>query len=76
MSSVTIEEAQANLPDLIARLQPGEALLITQNNKPVARLLAEEKSKRQPRKAGNCKGMLAIVADDEEHLKDYTEYME
>jgi antitoxin (DNA-binding transcriptional repressor) of toxin-antitoxin stability system len=71
MSSVTIEEAQAHLPDLIAHLQPGEALLITQNDKPVARLLAEEKPKRQARKAGNCKGMLVIVADDEEHLKDF-----
>jgi antitoxin (DNA-binding transcriptional repressor) of toxin-antitoxin stability system len=76
MSSVTIEIAQANLPDLIARLQPGEALVITQNEKPVARLVAEEKPKRLPRKAGNCKGMLAIVTDDEEHLKDFAEYME
>jgi antitoxin (DNA-binding transcriptional repressor) of toxin-antitoxin stability system len=76
MPSVTIEEAQAKLPDLIAHLQPGEALVITQNEKPVARLLAEEKTKRQPRKAGNCKGMLVIVADDDEHLKDFAEYME
>ncbi len=76
MPSVTIEEAQANLPDLIAHLQRGEPLLITHNAKPVARLLAEEKPKRQPRKAGNCSGMLVIVADDDEHLKDFAEYME
>jgi antitoxin (DNA-binding transcriptional repressor) of toxin-antitoxin stability system len=76
MSSVTLEEAQARLPELIARLQLGEALVITQNEKPVARLFAEAKPKRPPRKAGNCKGMLVIVADDEEHLKDFAEYME
>lgn len=75
MASVTIEEAQANLPDLIAHLQRGEPLLITRNEQPVARLVAEEKPKRQPRKAGNCKGMLTIVADDDEHLQDFAEYM-
>ena len=75
MPSVTIEEAQAKLPDLIARLQPGETLIITQHEQPVARLLVEEKVKRQPRKAGSCKGMLVIVADDDEHLKDFAEYM-
>lgn len=76
MPSVTVEEAQAKLPALIALLQPGEPLLITDNQKPVARLLAEEKLNRHPRKAGNCKGMLVIVADDDEHLNDFAEYME
>jgi antitoxin (DNA-binding transcriptional repressor) of toxin-antitoxin stability system len=76
MPSVTIEEAQAKLPDLIAHLQPGEPLLITDNDRPVARLVAEEKPARKPRKAGNCKGMLVILADDDEHLQDFAEYME
>jgi antitoxin (DNA-binding transcriptional repressor) of toxin-antitoxin stability system len=76
MPSITVEEAQAKLPELIAHLQPGESLVITQGDKPVARLLAEEKPKRQPRKAGNCRGMLVIVADDDEHLKDFADYME
>jgi antitoxin (DNA-binding transcriptional repressor) of toxin-antitoxin stability system len=73
MPAVTLQEAQANLPELIAHLQPGEPLVILLDKKPVARLLAEEKPKRQPRKAGNCKGMITIVADDDEHLKDFAE---
>ncbi len=76
MSTVTLEEAQARLPQLIAQLQPGEEIVITLGQKPIARLLAEERPKRQPRQPGNCKGMLTIVADDEEHLKDFAEYME
>ena len=76
MTIVTIEEAQAKLPQLIEHLAAGEELVITRNQQPIARLLAEEKPKRNPRKAGNCKGMLSIVADDEEHLKDFKEYME
>lgn len=76
MTVVTLEEAQAKLPELIDHLSAGEELVITRNQQPIARLLPEEKSKRTPRKAGNCKGMLTIVADDEEHLEDFKEYME
>ncbi len=76
MTTVTLEEAQAHLSEIIDRLQPGEPLVITRDDQPVARLLAEEKPKRKPRKPGNCKGMLTIVSDDDEHLKDFAEYME
>ena len=76
MPTVTIEEAQARLPELISQLQPGELLHITMNDRPVARLLVEEKPKRRPRKAGNCAGMAVIVSDDNEHLKDFAEYIE
>jgi predicted DNA-binding antitoxin AbrB/MazE fold protein len=36
----------------------------------------KEGPKPKTRKAGNCKGMLTIVADDDEHLKDFEDYME
>ena len=35
------------------------------------RLLAKDKSRWKARKAGNCKGMLAIVANDDQHLRDF-----
>jgi len=76
MPTVTLEEAQANLLELIERLQPGETLVITNGDKPVARLTPEAKVPRQPRRPGNCIGLLKIVADDDEHLKDFAEYME
>jgi antitoxin (DNA-binding transcriptional repressor) of toxin-antitoxin stability system len=76
MTTVTLEEAQAKLPELIEHLAVGEELLITRNQEPIARLIAEEKPKRKPRKAGSAKGMLTILADDDEHLKDFAEYME
>jgi prevent-host-death family protein len=76
MTSVTIEEAQAKLPELIEQVAVGEEVVITRGQRPVARLLAEEQPKRKPRRAGNCKGMLTIVADDEEHLKDFEEHAE
>ncbi|HVC93895.1 MAG TPA: type II toxin-antitoxin system Phd/YefM family antitoxin [Pirellulales bacterium] len=76
MTTVTIEEAQAKLPELIERLATGEELVITRDQQPIARLLAEGIPKRKPRKAGSAKGMLTILADDDEHLKDFAEYME
>jgi antitoxin (DNA-binding transcriptional repressor) of toxin-antitoxin stability system len=76
MATVSVEEAQARLPELIDSLAAGEELVITRNQQPVARLTAAENPRRNRRKAGNCKGMLTIVADDEEHLQEFREYME
>lgn len=76
MTVVTIEEAQAKLPELIDHLAAGEELVITRNQRPIARLLAEEHSTRQPRKPGSAKGQLSILVEDDEHLKGFEEYME
>jgi prevent-host-death family protein len=75
MTTVTLEQAQSHLAELIDRLRPGESVVVTRNDKPVARVTAEQPAGREPRQPGNCKGMLTIVADDDEHLKDFAEYM-
>ncbi len=75
MSSVTLEEAQAHLPHLIEQLRPGEEITLTDHGRPVAQVKKVESTQRKPRRAGNCKGMLVIVADDEEHLQDFAEYL-
>jgi antitoxin (DNA-binding transcriptional repressor) of toxin-antitoxin stability system len=74
MTTVTLEEAQARLPDLITQLQPGEQVVIVRDGQPVARLLPEAVTKPQPQ-FGSCKGKLTIVADDEEHLEVFKAYM-
>ncbi len=86
MTTVTLEEAQNHLKDLIAGINPGEKLVITQDGEPVAELTraiqesrphnAEaERAGRTPRRPGSCKGKLAILADDDEHLRDWAEYL-
>ena len=79
MTAVTIEEAQAKLPELIGKLSKGEELTITQGQIVVARIVGERSAigQSQPQRPGPglAKGMLTIVADDEEHLKDFAEYM-
>jgi antitoxin (DNA-binding transcriptional repressor) of toxin-antitoxin stability system len=75
MATVTIQEAQANLPELIHKLTPGEELVITEDSEPVAKLVGEKPAPHQRPGPGLCKGMITIVADDDEHLRDFAEYM-
>jgi antitoxin (DNA-binding transcriptional repressor) of toxin-antitoxin stability system len=75
MTSVTIEEAQARLPELIDQLPPGGEVVITRRDQPVARLIGQEAASNQPRQPGSAKGLLTILVEDEEHLEDFKEYM-
>jgi len=77
MTAITLEQAQAQLPDLIHKLAPGEEIVIMENNQPVAKLVSEPpkaKSGLRP-PPGLGKGCITIVSDDDEHLKDFAEYM-
>ena len=77
MSFVTLAEAQTGLAELIHRLTPGEEVVITEDNKPVARLIGQpipEAPKLRP-PPGLGQGMITIIADDDDHLKDFAEYM-
>ena len=74
-TTVTMEEAQAKLPELVAQLAGGEEIVITQDQKPVAKLVSQKAAPRKPRKAGSAKGRLIILQEDDEHLKDFEEYM-
>jgi antitoxin (DNA-binding transcriptional repressor) of toxin-antitoxin stability system len=74
-ATITVEEAQANLKKLIHQLAPGEEVVITDNLLPIARLVGNQQVKRQPRQAGRCKDMITLLVEDDEHLKDFAEYM-
>jgi antitoxin (DNA-binding transcriptional repressor) of toxin-antitoxin stability system len=76
-ATITLEEAQAHLRELIGKLVPGEELVITDNQRPVARLVGE---RPQPKPGlrpppGLGKGFITVLSDDDEHLKDFEEYM-
>ena len=74
-TTVSIDEAQAKLAEIIAKLAPGDEVVITQNQQPVAKIIGQRPPAPQRRGPGLCKGMITIVADDDEHLKDFAEYM-
>jgi len=74
MPTVTIEEAQAKLPELIEQLGLGKEFIITRNSQPVAKLIRQLALPPQPI-FGRGMGKVVIVAEDEEHLKDFEDYM-
>jgi antitoxin (DNA-binding transcriptional repressor) of toxin-antitoxin stability system len=77
MPTVTLEEAQARLPKLIEQLHPGEEIIITRDQKPVARLVGETKPEGPRRHLGTLKGTVLYMAPDfDAPLEDFKEYME
>jgi antitoxin (DNA-binding transcriptional repressor) of toxin-antitoxin stability system len=74
-ATVSIEEAQAHLTELIEKLRPGEEVVITRDEQPIAKLIAQSEQARRPRQPGSAKGKLIILAEDDEHLDDFKEYM-
>jgi prevent-host-death family protein len=86
MSTITLQEAQANLADVVHRLAPGESVTITENDRPVARLIsAPNVPQRPPRprppatgvpRAGKYEGRLIVPPDFKEPLEEMREYLE
>lgn len=79
LTTITIDEAQARLKDLIHQLTPGEELVITEDQQPVARLVSEPPRPKPGRRPppGLGKGMITFIAPDfDAPLEDMKEYME
>jgi antitoxin (DNA-binding transcriptional repressor) of toxin-antitoxin stability system len=76
MPTVTIEEARSQLSELIHRLTPGEEVVITENDQPVARLSRSEPKTQWPCKAGSAKGKIWMAPDFDAPLEEFKEYME
>ncbi len=71
-ATITVEEAQAHLRELIDKLAPGEELVITDHSQPVAKLVGE-RPVRPPRPApGLGEGSVLYMAPDfDEPLEDF-----
>lgn len=76
MATITLKEAQANLPQIIGQLAPGEEITILEGRRPVAKLVGQSLAPRKPRRPGSARGKLVILEEDDEHLKDFDEYMQ
>ena len=74
MTTVTIPEAQAHLPEIVENLKAGEEVILTHNEQLVAKLIPISAAAPQP-VFGSSRGKLIIVTEDEEHLKHFQEYM-
>jgi antitoxin (DNA-binding transcriptional repressor) of toxin-antitoxin stability system len=74
--TLTLTQAQADLTNLVHRLPAGEVVEIVEDGRTVAKLTivipTVPPGWRQP---GLLKGAITILKDDDEHLKDFAEYM-
>lgn len=78
MKTVSIQEAQAGLSDLIHRLTPGDEVVITEDELPVARLVASDPLLQGPEmpKLASLRGTVRYMAADfDAPLEDFKEYM-
>ncbi len=76
MSTVTLQEAQAHLGQLIEGLQPGDVVTITNNDEPIACLTSSASAAKPPRKLGTMKGSVLYMAPDfDAPLDEMKEYM-
>ncbi len=75
MRWMSVNEVQARLPELVKQIASGDEVVITDHDEPVARLVRQEVEQPLIRRPGSAKGKLRIVAEDEEHLADFRDYM-
>jgi antitoxin (DNA-binding transcriptional repressor) of toxin-antitoxin stability system len=77
MAIVTIQEAQANLSDLIHRLTPDEELLITENDQTVAKLVVTPpEPPKKPRQFGTLRGTVLSMEHFDDPLEEFEAYMQ
>ena len=76
MPTITIEEAQARLPEIVASLNPGDQIAIVQAGEEIARLTRSSR-KQWPCKAGSYRKTEFWMAPDfDAPLDEFKEYME
>ncbi|EQD49209.1 prevent-host-death family protein [mine drainage metagenome] len=75
MVSVNIKDTQVELLDIIHRLVPGDEIIITENERPIARLLPmSAKIPRPARRLGTLRGTVKMASDFDAPLEDFLEY--
>jgi prevent-host-death family protein len=68
--TVSVDEAQDKLPDLLADALAGNEVIITDHGTPVARLVPVVGSAKKKRIAGLNRGMISTAEDFDEPLPD------
>jgi prevent-host-death family protein len=74
-ATITVDEAQAQLKELIHRLAAGEEVVITENHQPVAKLVGGRLQSRPAPGLGKS-SVLYMAPDFNEPTDEFREYME
>lgn len=73
MPHINVRDACNQLPALIERARRGEEVVLTDDDRPLARLVATS-SENTPRQPGSAKGLIQMSDDFDEPLEDFQAY--
>jgi antitoxin (DNA-binding transcriptional repressor) of toxin-antitoxin stability system len=77
MQTIPLEEAQLHLSEIIAKLTPGEEVVLTRDSKPVATIRATPPPAQKPRQPGTLRGTVLYMAPDFDAIPEgFEEYVE
>ena len=76
MRTISLENAQATLADLVHQVAGGEEFTITQNGKPKAKLSAVSPHKRVQARTGSLPGKIWMSPDFDAPMDDFKDYMQ
>jgi antitoxin (DNA-binding transcriptional repressor) of toxin-antitoxin stability system len=78
MQSITLQQAQSHLTEIIEKLSPGEEVIITRDDRPVATIRATPPlAPRKQRQLGTLRGSVIYMAPDFDAIPDgFEEYVE
>ena len=77
MTTIALEQTQTTLAELIHRLTPGEEVVITENERDVAKLIVTPPT-GEPKKVpqlGTLRGTVLSMEHFDDPLEDLAEYM-
>ncbi len=64
MQTMPLERAEGHLTEIIEKLSPGEEIVLTRDDKPVATIKAAPSPARQAPRFGTMKGTILSIAPD------------
>lgn len=76
MQSLSLDDAQSRLRQIVTDLQPGEQIVLIEAGRPMATLVGAQRT-TWPCKAGTAKDQILWIAPDfDAPLEDFEEYMD
>jgi antitoxin (DNA-binding transcriptional repressor) of toxin-antitoxin stability system len=64
MQTMPLDQADGHLVEIIAKLGPGEEIVLTHDDKPVATIRATPATPREPPRFGTLRGSILYIAPD------------
>ncbi len=77
MQTIPLEQAEDHLTEIIEKLPPGEEVVLTRDDKPVATLcVIPPTRRREPPRFGTLKGTILYIAPDFDDIPEgFEEYL-